>query len=259
MDSAVHLFWFRCPYSNNRKARRSVNNKIDSNYILVVDDDPDVLGTLTRALIRDGFEVASSSSGSDALEQLRRRVPDLIILDVMMPGLTGLEVCRRIRADTTLHHVPILFLTARSHTDDIVSGLDAGGDDYVVKPFELIELQARVRALLRRSERDVLRTSARIQVGKLVLDSDTYRAYIGEQMVQLTSTEHRLLRYLMEHLNQALSPNHLLEAVWGYPTNTGDPDLVRAHIRNLRAKLQEMDQENQFIKTIHGVGYMMNE
>ncbi|KAB2859925.1 MAG: response regulator transcription factor [Anaerolineae bacterium] len=230
-----------------------------TNHILVVDDDPDVLGTLTRALTRDGFDVSSANSGPDALDQLKRRVPDLVILDVMMPGMTGFEVCKRIRADSAMNHIPVLFLTARGHTDDIVAGLDAGGDDYVVKPFELIELQARVRALLRRSERDALKVSSRIQVGHLILDSDTYRASIGDQTMQLTFTEHRLLRYLMEHINQALSPGHLLEAVWSYPPNTGDPDLVRAHIRNLRSKLQDMDPESQFIKTIHGVGYMMNE
>jgi DNA-binding response OmpR family regulator len=228
-------------------------------YILVVDDDLDVLGTLKRALVREGFEVETAASGIEALQKLPRRLPDLIILDVMMPGLTGFDVCARIRADSTYNVVPVLFLTARGHTDDIVNGLDVGGDDYVIKPFELAELQARVRALLRRSERDVLRTSARIQVGNLILDSDTCQVETEEiDPIQLTSTEHRLLRYLMEHTNQALSPGHLLEAVWGYPQNTGDPDLVRAHIRNLRSKLKTLDKKAKFIKTIHGVGYMIN-
>ncbi|NDJ86105.1 MAG: response regulator transcription factor [Chloroflexi bacterium] len=231
----------------------------DSEYILVVDDDPDVLGTLMRALKRQGFDVGTASSGDEALRILPGRIPDLIILDVIMPGLTGFEVCERIRGEPQYDQVPILFLTARGQTDDIVTGLDAGGDDYVVKPFELAELQARVRALLRRSERDTLRSNAQIQVGSLTLDSDTCQVQAGDsESIQLTSTEHRLLRYLMEHINQALSPGHLLEAVWGYPPSTGDPDLVRAHIRNLRSKLDRLQQNAKFIKTIHGVGYMIN-
>jgi DNA-binding response OmpR family regulator len=204
-------------------------------------------------------QVETAASGIESLQKLPRRLPDLIILDVMMPVLTGFDVCARIRSDATYNVVPVLFLTARGHTDDIVNGLDVGGDEYVIKPFELAELQARVRALLRRSERDVLRTSARIQVGKLILDSDTCQVETEDiEPIQLTSTEHRLLRYLMEHTNQALSPGHLLEAVWGYPQNTGDPDLVRAHIRNLRSKLKTLDKKAKFIKTIHGVGYMIN-
>ncbi len=231
----------------------------ENERILVVDDDPDVLGTLTRALTRQGYEVESATSGDEALDKLRLQTPHLIILDVIMPGMNGFEVCKRIRQDNAYDFVPVLFLTARGQTDDIVTGLDAGGDDYVIKPFEVSELQARVRALLRRSERDVMRSSSRIQVGQLLLDSDTCQVQAEDgEPVQLTSTEHRLLRYLMEHINQALSPGHLLETVWSYPPNTGDPDLVRAHIRNLRSKLDGLNPDAQFIKTIHGVGYMIN-
>lgn len=230
-------------------------------HILVVDDDPEVLGTLKRALTKQDFIVTTAESGVEALGILLPNQFDLIILDVNMPVLSGFEVCERIRSDPAYNNVPVLFLTARSQTDDIVHGLDVGGDDYVVKPFELNELLARVRALLRRSERDAMRFNPRIQIGSLLLDSDTCTAQLennSDAVVQLTLTEHRLLRYLMEHHNQALSPEHLLEAVWGYPTNTGDADLVRAHIRNLRAKLSKLDSEKQFVKTIHGVGYMIN-
>lgn len=230
----------------------------DKPYLLLVDDDSDVLGTLKRALSREGYEVNGVGSGADALEVIDQRTPDLIILDVMMPGMSGIDVCRRIRSDHALDTVPVLFLTARGHTDDVVAGLDAGGDDYVIKPFEVTELQARVRSLLRRVERDAVRSSSQIEIGPLLLDSDTYRAHINNTNIQLTSTEHRLLRYLMEHNNQALSPGHLLEAVWGYPPDTGDPDLVRAHIRNLRSKLGDLDDRTEFIKTIHGVGYMIS-
>jgi DNA-binding response OmpR family regulator len=227
-------------------------------YILAVDDDPDVLGTLARTLTREGFEVGRASSGLEALRMLEVRHPDLIILDIMMPGLDGLEVCRRIRANNQYNDLTILFLSARGHTDDVVGGLDAGGDDYVSKPFELAELTARVRALIRRGQRNVVMESPVLEIGGLRLDSDMHQISVDDQLpVQLTATEHRLLRYLMEHANQALSPQHLLEAVWDYPPDTGDPDLVRAHVRNLRAKLETEETSPRFLRTVHGVGYMI--
>lgn len=228
-------------------------------YILAVDDDPDVLGTLSRALKREGFEVARATSGLEALRLLAAHRPDLIILDIIMPGLDGLSVCRKIRSDNQYNDLAILFLTARGQTDDVVAGLDAGGDDYVIKPFELAELTARVRALIRRGQRNAIIESPVLIIGELQLDSNTHQVTISaNDPIQLTATEHRLLRYLMEHINQALSPQHLLEAVWDYPPNTGDPDLVRAHVRNLRAKLQFDDPDIPFIRTIHGVGYMIS-
>ena len=151
-----------------------------------------------------------------------------------------------------------MFLTAKGSTDDIVDGLDAGADDYVVKPFELAELRARVHALIRRGQRiSDSSNNTVLQIDELVLDSDTYQVSVLGKSVQLTSTEHRLLRYLMEHVNQALSPSHLLQAVWEYPPDTGDPDLVRAHVRNLRSKV-EKDPNRRYIRTIHGVGYMIS-
>ncbi|MBN2305309.1 MAG: response regulator transcription factor [Anaerolineae bacterium] len=228
-------------------------------YILAVDDDPDVLGTLSRALKHDGYEVGRAASGLEALKLLAARRPDLIILDIIMPGLDGLSVCRKIRADNQYNDLAILFLTARGQTDDVVAGLDAGGDDYVVKPFQLSELTARVRALIRRGQRNAIIESPILTIGELRLDSNTHQVTIEDQeLIQLTATEHRLLRYLMEHANQALSPHHLLEAVWDYPPTTGDPDLVRAHVRNLRAKLHADDFKTPFIRTIHGVGYMIS-
>jgi DNA-binding response OmpR family regulator len=225
--------------------------------ILAVDDDPEVLGTLTRALTRDDYSVQSATSGQEALEILNHHLPDLIVLDVMMPGMSGIEVCKQIRLNKIYNHIPILFLTARSQTNDVVVGLDAGADDYVTKPFEVSELQARIRAILRRIDRDNTRTSDELSVEGLVLDSATHRVSYGQNTIQLTSTEQRLLRYLMEHPNQALSPTHLLEYVWGYPSDAGDPDLVRAHIRNLRNKLTELDSQREFIQTLHGIGYMI--
>ncbi len=229
-------------------------------YILAVDDDPEVLGTLARALASEGYEVGRASSGAEALKLLSERRPDLMILDIIMPGLDGLAVCRTIRANANYNDLTILFLTARGHTDDVVAGLDAGGDDYVVKPFQLAELTARVRALIRRSQRQTLIESPVLTVGELTLDSNTHQVVVGDRPpIQLTATEHRLLRYLVEHVNQALSPQHLLEVVWDYPPNTGDPDLVRAHVRNLRAKLEPNNDAPRIIRTIHGVGYMISD
>lgn len=225
-------------------------------YILTVDDEEEVLGTLTRALSREGYEIGQATSGQDAWLQIVNRRPDLVILDITMPGMDGLTLCRQLRADSRYVELLILFLTAHDKTDDVVAGLDAGGDDYVTKPFELAELTARVRALLRRAQRDETQAPI-LEIGPVRLDSDTYQMLVEGHAIQLTSTEHRLLRYLMEHPNQAHSPHRLLEAVWDYPPHTGDPDLVRAHVRNLRAKLEDHAEAARFIRTIHGVGYMV--
>ncbi len=226
-------------------------------YVIAVDDDLEVLETLGRVLERERLEVNLASSGVQALQLLERRIPDLLILDIIMPGMDGVTICRQLRATPRYVALPILFLTAKGSTNDVVDGLDAGADDYVVKPFELAELRARVHALIRRGQRDAGMSNSVIQIDELKLDSDTYQVSLRDESVQLTSTEHRLLRYLMEHVNQALSPAHLLQAVWEYPPDTGDPDLVRAHVRNLRAKI-ELNPDRRYIRTIHGVGYMIS-
>ncbi len=225
-------------------------------YIMAVDDDPEVLETLGRVLEREAFDVGLARSAAEALSLLEQRVPAAMILDIMMPGMDGITLCRQLRRDARFSALPILFLTARGSTEDVVDGLDAGADDYVVKPFEVAELRARIHALLRRSNREATASSI-IQLSELKLDSDTYQVMIKGNRIQLTSTEHRLLRYLMENPNRALSPSHLLQAVWEYPPNTGDPDLVRAHVRNLRSKI-EKNADRRYIRTIHGVGYMIS-
>jgi DNA-binding response OmpR family regulator len=225
-------------------------------YILAVDDDPEVLDTVGRFLQREAFEIGLARSAAEALVELERRIPSILILDIMMPGMDGITLCRQLRRDPRFVSLPVLFLTAKGTTEDIVDGLDAGADDYVVKPFQLAELRARIQALLRRSQREMA-SGAIIQLNDLRLDSDTYQVYVQDECIQLTSTEHRLLRYLMENPNRALSPSHLLQAVWEYPPNTGDPDLVRAHVRNLRSKL-ENNTDRRYIRTIHGVGYMIS-
>ena len=224
--------------------------------ILVVEDERDIAALVAYHLTKEGYRVRTAEAGQEALEAVSAEKPDLMILDIIMPDMDGIDVCRRVRHDTRFTALPILFLTAKGSTDDIVDGLDAGADDYVVKPFEVAELRARVQALLRRGMRS-RESSSVLQLNDLTLDSETYQVSVNGERVQLTSTEHRLLRYFMEHPNQALSLSHLLQAVWEYPETTGDPDLVRAHVRNLRAKI-EKGGEHRYIRTIHGVGYMIS-
>lgn len=226
-------------------------------YIVAVDDESDVLATLGRALEGDDTRVKLVNVSTEAEAIISKERPDLVILDIIMPGIDGITICRRLRSNPEFVDLPILFLTAKGRTDDIVAGLDAGADDYVVKPFHVQEMRARVSALLRRSLRDTKNESV-IQVADLKLDSKTHQVVIDEEIVQLTATEHRLLRYLMSHAGKPQSPVHLLEEVWEYPPQTGDPDLVRAHVRNLRAKLRKATGK-RFIETVHGVGYIIEE
>jgi two-component system, OmpR family, response regulator RpaA len=225
--------------------------------ILIVDDDAEVLGTVWRALSREGHEVMLAESAQQARERIEQTIPDLLILDIMMPQVTGLDLCRELRQDQRFKTLPVLFLSARWRTDDIVEGLDAGGDDYITKPFELKELNARVRALMRRSPPADERSSE-LTVGDLHLDYSMFRVSTPiESDIQLTTTEFRLLQHLMEEPDTAHSVHDLLDAVWQYPPGTGDPDLVRAHIRNLRAKLEPDSRQPRYIHTIHCVGYMV--
>ena len=228
-------------------------------HILVVDDDAGILGTIWRALSRAGHEVALAESAAQAMEQIDQRRPDLIVLDIMMPKKDGIQFCRELRADTAYQTLPILFLSAKTRTDDIVQGLDAGGDDYLTKPFELKELNARVRALLRRSPQEKKEDEGQtLNAGDITLDPRTFQVSTKDAKgIQLTSTEYRLLRHLMIHPNEAHSVRDLLTAVWQYPPGTGDPDLVRAHVRNLRAKLEPDSRNPTYVRTIHGVGYMV--
>lgn len=233
---------------------------MDEGKIVLIDDDVEVLGSLSRALKREGFDVKAATSGEEGLKLLKQEIPDLLILDIIMPtGMNGLEVCKVLRGDDSYNTLPILFLSARGQTDEVVEGLDAGGDDYLVKPFELTELRARIRALMRRAQREV-GSSAVVRVGDFKLDSNTHQVdFDAGRSVQLTATEHRLLRYMIDNLNQALSTSRLLQDVWSYPSDAGDADLVRAHIRNLRAKIEHDRNEPRYIRTIHGVGYMVTD
>jgi len=207
--------------------------------------------------------VFTAYDGVEALAALRRHRPDLVILDIIMPLLDGLQVCDRLRRDPALAAVPILFLTERTAIEDRIKGLDKGGDDYLVKPFDLGELKARIRALLRRG-----RTTPQVGpepqvwgsllvVGPLTLDLHARRLRVGEKTFQLTPTEFNLLHHLMSHPGEVFSSQHLLQQVWGYPAEMADPGLVRWHIKNLRAKIEPDPAHPVYIRTMAGHGYIL--
>jgi DNA-binding response OmpR family regulator len=228
-------------------------------YILAVDDDEPVLRSVKRVLENADFTVRTASNGQDALKMITRERPDLVVLDIIMPGLDGLEVCRRIRADPYIAKVPILFLTAKGRPNDVAQGLDAGGDDFLTKPFEVVELPARVRALLRRAPGGALDTEAEyLTVGDIKLHATRAEVHVGERAVELTSIEHQLLHYLMLHAGQPIPALQLLRDVWQYPVGTGDPILVRVHIGNLRAKIEPQPDTPRYILNVRGRGYVLN-
>ncbi|WP_028067058.1 response regulator transcription factor [Solirubrobacter soli] len=217
--------------------------------ILVVDDEPSVRDALDRALRMDGYRVQLASDGTEALDALAHTPPDAIVLDVLMPEPNGLEVCRRLRAagDRT----PVLMLTARDAVPDRVKGLDAGADDYLVKPFALEELGARLRALLRRTGSPV---EDPLRYADIVLDPAGHTVHRGERLIELTRTEYLLLELLMNHPRQVLTRTQIFEHVWGYDFGPSSNSL-EVYVGYLRRKLGEP----RVIQTVRGVGYVLRE
>ncbi len=226
--------------------------------ILVVDDDRDVAGTIERTLKRRDHKVIVAYSGARALELVQEQKPDLVVLDIMMPRMGGLEVCERIRTLPNVASLPILFLTARSKIEDKIEGFEAGADDYLTKPFDLRELELRVRALLRRSMPSEAPKTL-LEIGPLSLDPRTFKLGVDGKVLLLTPVEFELLYYLMKHAGEVISTERLLQEVWEYPPGTGDPNLVRAHIKNLRSKIEPSPSNPTYIRTISRHGYIISE
>ncbi len=221
--------------------------------VLLADDEEAVRDSLERALQLERLNVILARDGQEALDLLAVVSPDLMILDVSMPRVDGLEVCRRLR--DTGDRTPVLMLTARDAVEHRVEGLDAGADDYLVKPFALAELKARVRALLRRV--DAPGEASGLTLSDLRMDTTTYDVFRGERRIALTRTEFQLLRYFLENARQVLSRTQLFEGVWGYDFGATSNSLG-VHIGYLRRKLEEGD-EPRLLHTIRGVGYILRE
>lgn len=232
--------------------------------ILLIDDHYHLVEGIRTSLRNDGYEVYTANNGLDGIKAARRYHPNLIVLDINMPLLDGLETCRRIRRDSVMAKIPILFLTSKNSIEERVNGLETGGDDYLGKPFNTTELKARIRALLRRT--DALTPEKhqdeldQLSVGALTLDLKACWVQVSNHgAVQLTPAEFELLQYLMSHPNQTFTGDDLLENVWSYEPGTADKSLARWHIRNLRTKIEPDPTNPVYIRTIPRHGYILDQ
>lgn len=252
--------------------------------ILVIEDDEIVARTIERSLRGQEFRVTVTNSGVEGLKNAHRQLPDLVIMDIIMPGMDGYSVCREMRADPLLSEIPILFLTAKAKDEDRIQGFLAGADDYLTKPFNIDELILRLRAILRRTKshpreesETEQETSSRvvvpkeivyeeahkdpakrtqIQVGQYTLHVRSYELVTPNRgKVRLTPVQFDLLYHLMSHPGEIFPPSRLLDEVWDYPSDAGSPDLVRVHIKNLRERIEADPHMPEFIQTVAGYGY----
>jgi len=245
--------------------------------ILIVEDDEIVAKTIERCLRGSEYRVRVANSGVEGLQAAHREVPDLVVLDVIMPGMDGYTVCREMRADTMLSDVPILFLTAKTKDEDKISGLTAGADDYLGKPFNVDELLLRIRAILRRTHKNretievikgqtgegaAVNSAVKVEdnriiaIGQFTLNTRTYEfASPRTGKFRVTPVQYDLLYHLMTHPGEIFSPSRLLDEVWDYPSDAGSPDLVRVHIKNLRERIEDDPRNPLFIRTVPGYGY----
>jgi two-component system response regulator MprA len=219
--------------------------------ILIIEDDPAILKVLQRGLAYEGYTVDVATDGRTGLNLAHDHHPDLVILDWMLPGMDGLEVCRRLRLQGGL---PILMLTAKDTIQDRVQGLDAGADDYIVKPFNLDELTARIRALFRRTQAE---RNQVYQFADLTMDSDSRQVTRGKRLVPLTAKEYELLELFLRHPRQVLTREVIFDRVWGYDFG-GESNVLEVYIRYLRQKL-ELEDEARLIHTVRSVGYVLRE
>lgn len=220
--------------------------------LLLVEDEVKLARFIELELSSEGYEISVAHDGMTGLSMLRESPPDLAILDWMLPGMSGLEICRRLRSTGSL--IPVIFLTAKDEIGDRVAGLDAGADDYVVKPFSIEELLARIRAHLRRTQET---DKDLFQFEDLSLNRRTREVYRGKRALELTAKEFDLLEYLLSHPRQVLTRDQILERVWGYDF-MGDSNIIEVYIRYLRLKLEE-NKEKRLIHTVRSVGYVLKE
>ena len=231
----------------------------DRKKVLVVEDERDIRELVRVSLESEGFTVLEAGDGEFAMVLARRERPSMVVLDLMLPGMSGLEVCRRLRAEEATSTVPVLMLTARSAEADRVVGLEIGADDYVTKPFSPRELTARVKAILRRSYGAVPDAPRELyDRGGLRIDFDSYEVHVDGERVELSLREFELLRFFATHSNRVYDRGQLLELVWG-PDTYVEPRTVDVHIRRLRRRIERDDSKPEWIITVRGVGYMFDE
>jgi phosphate regulon transcriptional regulator PhoB len=224
--------------------------------LLIVEDDKDIVELVRYNLEKEGFQMSVAADGLTALSTLKKSPPDLVILDLMLPKLPGLEVCREIRRDQTLNRLPILMLTARGDEADRVVGLEMGADDYVTKPFSPRELVARVRALLRRTEPGG-DSEKLVEIRELQIDPASYRVTRAGKLIALSTLEFRLLYYLARRPNRVFTRDQLLDAVWGTDRFV-TPRSVDVYIRRLREKIEADPEKPEYLKTVRGAGYIFD-
>ncbi|MGB2897628.1 MAG: response regulator transcription factor [Candidatus Acidiferrum sp.] len=251
--NSPHAYRNPAPYgtlSTGRRAMRSITMK----RILIIEDDRDIVELVRYNLANEGYQVSAAHDGSTGLSTLKKTPPDLLLLDLMLPKLSGLEICREVRRDDSLNRLPILMLTARGEEADRVVGLEMGADDYVTKPFSPRELLARVKALLRRAE-PPSDTPRVIEIGKLAIDPASYRVSHSGKPVPLSTLEFRLLYYLASRPNRVFTRDQLLDAVWGTDRFV-TPRSVDVYVRRLREKIESDPENPAHLKTVRGAGYL---
>ncbi len=222
---------------------------------LIIDDDVRMLRMMQRILELEGYHVRTASDGKAALDVFDEEDPDLVLLDIIMPGLDGYAVCQNIRE---FSQVPIIMVTAKNNNEETVEGLDAGADDYVTKPFSANELAARVRAVLRRTKLWDERPEPAFQSGNLVIDFTRRRVTLGDQEVNLTATEYRILSYLARNVDRIVTPDQILQKVWDREY-MGETHLLQVNVARLRQKLRDNSKNPKYILTKSGIGYMMQK
>ena len=222
---------------------------------MVVDDEPDVTELVSYKLRREGYAVEVINDPLEIMGKAREFNPDLFVLDIMMPDLDGLKICRMIRADPRLKSVPIIFLTARGEVEDRIIGLESGADDYLPKPFDTKELALRIGLIFKRMAHEAEAPQNQLKVADIVLDEEVHQVTVAGRPVELTATEFKLLRLLMQRKGRVQSRENLLVNVWNYDTDT-ETRTIDTHIRRLREKLED---RSDLIETVRGVGYRINE
>nr|WP_092073611.1 response regulator transcription factor [Dendrosporobacter quercicolus]NSL48000.1 response regulator transcription factor [Dendrosporobacter quercicolus DSM 1736]SDM64386.1 two-component system, OmpR family, alkaline phosphatase synthesis response regulator PhoP [Dendrosporobacter quercicolus] len=225
--------------------------------ILIVDDEASIRELLKFNLQKEGYHVLEAETGTDGLSIAKNEKPDLVVLDLMLPGLDGLEICRNLKSQQNTAGIPIIMLTAKNEEIDKIIGLELGADDYLTKPFSPRELVARIKAVLRRSNKESL-PAGELMIGKLRLNFSRYEAFLSKDKLELTPKEYELLKLFITNLGRVYSREQLLEKVWGYEY-FGDTRTVDVHVRHLRAKLAAEPEIAEAIETVRGVGYRFRD